>query len=727
MVVTLDFSEPFRGVTYTDYDRASPCRFFGDGRTRYVLRIPLRGCGTRQEAPRVFINNILVRFHRSLELEEDEIKTIICRYPPPLAPPPAPIIAPEQVDYIGGCGSRVPVPLAAPPKMSEVELLLLISALLFLTLLLLGVGLAYFCLKKRNIHMIRKKKAISAPPSEITKLSASTMFEPVRIPRATPSVMSGYPSESPSEVDISDGRRAVVVSDDLLRADNQRYENFAFIPDEEVAVPRRTVATEEDVFLSTENVEDVRESKLVERRYREVSPEPQEVEEMEVSIDFEPSPHQEVATFTDVLQSQQDMHEEHEHISRDAIAKSPPKLTVQNIDDVFVTTTTETTNTEHITKEAVKKPSNQWDVTIRQVPKFDVLLRVLNPPEGMDNLSLEDKERWRSLLSEDSTFRTRLQHAVTREEIIEVIQSYHEYETIFEQEVWETIVDILVFCREEETVSVVSRYKRREALPGRRVQEMGSVRSKLTSRTGSSVMDLDLRSLTETDVEFGHPLSDSESLHDFDVHREISDIGRWSKSELEIPRSARLIRKYGAYRSGGTSGHTFAGTTSHTFASGTASQSISGGTVGPSFGDGNVGQSFSGGAAGQSFGGGNVSQSFSGGTTGQSFGGGTVGQSSSRSVAGQSFGGGNVGQSFSNGTAGQSFASGTSGYAFATSSGVGEHTSSYYHHHSSSGGYRQRSHSDSDSVDSDNYHRPYMGDDEDLIQRRTVREVRQWK
>lgn len=40
---------------------------------------------------RVFVNNIIVRFHPELELEGDEVKTIICRYPSPkVIPPPAP-------------------------------------------------------------------------------------------------------------------------------------------------------------------------------------------------------------------------------------------------------------------------------------------------------------------------------------------------------------------------------------------------------------------------------------------------------------------------------------------------------------------------------------------------------------------------------------------------------------------------------------------------------------
>ncbi|KFM71095.1 hypothetical protein X975_10062, partial [Stegodyphus mimosarum] len=259
MVIKLNFSEPFRGVTYTDYDRTSPCKFYGDGSRYYELRIPLKGCGTKQEAPRVFINNIIVRFHRSLELEEDEIKTIICRYPPPLAPTQVPIVLPPPT---------AAVPVIVPPKLSEVELLLIICALLFLTLLLLGIGIAYYCLKKRNIKVIKKRKAISSGPgSEITKLSGSTMgtlsmFDPIRIPRAiaqstsdseaalltslssqngsgdhSDTIPSDYPSESPSSVnsdveEIEGGRRMMINDVSTMRGDHFRYENTAFIPDE---------------------------------------------------------------------------------------------------------------------------------------------------------------------------------------------------------------------------------------------------------------------------------------------------------------------------------------------------------------------------------------------------------------------------------------------------------------------------------------------------------------
>ena len=48
MIVKINFTEPFRGVGYADYDRSSPCKFYGDGGRYYEMRLPLKGCGTKQ-------------------------------------------------------------------------------------------------------------------------------------------------------------------------------------------------------------------------------------------------------------------------------------------------------------------------------------------------------------------------------------------------------------------------------------------------------------------------------------------------------------------------------------------------------------------------------------------------------------------------------------------------------------------------------------------------------
>ena len=48
MIVKINFTEPFRGIGYADYDRSSPCKFYGDGGRYYEMRLPLKGCGTKQ-------------------------------------------------------------------------------------------------------------------------------------------------------------------------------------------------------------------------------------------------------------------------------------------------------------------------------------------------------------------------------------------------------------------------------------------------------------------------------------------------------------------------------------------------------------------------------------------------------------------------------------------------------------------------------------------------------
>lgn len=47
-----------------------------------------------QDPQRVFTNNIVVRFHPGLEMDGDEIITIVCRYPPPVPSIPPGLPAP---------------------------------------------------------------------------------------------------------------------------------------------------------------------------------------------------------------------------------------------------------------------------------------------------------------------------------------------------------------------------------------------------------------------------------------------------------------------------------------------------------------------------------------------------------------------------------------------------------------------------------------------------------
>lgn len=82
ILVNLNFTEPFHGVAYAGPPKSS-CRLRGSGEKSYLLRVPLDDCGTcvnHQCSSGTFVNTLHIRYHPTLELEWDEIKTIICRF-----------------------------------------------------------------------------------------------------------------------------------------------------------------------------------------------------------------------------------------------------------------------------------------------------------------------------------------------------------------------------------------------------------------------------------------------------------------------------------------------------------------------------------------------------------------------------------------------------------------------------------------------------------------------
>ncbi|KAM3956259.1 uncharacterized protein ACR2FA_009771 isoform 1-T2 [Aphomia sociella] len=200
MQVELKFNEKFYGIAYADFDRHSACQVVGKGALSYKLELPLKGCGTKQDPLRVFTNNIVVRFHPGLEMDGDEVITIVCRYPPPIVPQPIPIpfIATKP---------EGPLPVQSP--LAGTHILIIICAIMFLTLLLLGLGVSYLCLRRRALPPPRRLIDDSTP-------SIASSIHTVKIPRATypPAAMrqetvsvasdtipSDYPSETPSEAD----------------------------------------------------------------------------------------------------------------------------------------------------------------------------------------------------------------------------------------------------------------------------------------------------------------------------------------------------------------------------------------------------------------------------------------------------------------------------------------------------------------------------------------------
>ncbi|KAJ8921848.1 hypothetical protein NQ315_008480 [Exocentrus adspersus] len=231
MQLEMKFKERFYGIAYADLDRNSACRIRGEGKYSYKLELPLKGCGTKQGPQRVFTNNVVVRFHPSLEIDGDEVITIVCRYPPPVAPLPGPLPP----------GPILPAPSEVGPPLKGFQILLIICGILFLSLLLLGLGCSYYCLRRRTVPVIRHPFSSLGSGSEITALTPSSlglsMLESVKIPRATvpagsssgseehivsDTLPSDYPSESHSEIEDT---RSLPVSS------AGSYENKGYIQD----------------------------------------------------------------------------------------------------------------------------------------------------------------------------------------------------------------------------------------------------------------------------------------------------------------------------------------------------------------------------------------------------------------------------------------------------------------------------------------------------------------
>lgn len=69
------------------------------------------------------------------------------------------------------------IPAAATePPLKGLQILLIICGILFLSLILLGLGCSYYCIRKRNVALVRNYPfSLEGSESEITKLSGSSI------------------------------------------------------------------------------------------------------------------------------------------------------------------------------------------------------------------------------------------------------------------------------------------------------------------------------------------------------------------------------------------------------------------------------------------------------------------------------------------------------------------------------------------------------------------------
>lgn len=318
MLVRINFSEPFRGVAYAHHERSSPCKFFGDGGSYYEMRLPLKGCGTKQEAPRLFVNEIVLRFHRSLELEEDEQLTIVCRYPPPQAPAPPPP---------PGVPARVVDALPEPAQLTQYEPFVIIAGLLFFALLLAGIGTTSYVTRQQNI------KPINTP----------------------------LPLTMQSEYDAYVDNQSIVTVEELTT--NQKI----------IALPKLSTQLIEDVFKTNiheiETVED-----LVHRKQNIPKPHLERydlvdtyVNNQEEIIDEETLTQQQLAEMRrlnrmecdDAYITNHDEIIEEENLTNHKMLINPPRIEVRTIEDTFITNVNEVIENEKTTY--LKNHENRYE------------------------------------------------------------------------------------------------------------------------------------------------------------------------------------------------------------------------------------------------------------------------------------------------------------------------------------------------------------------------------
>jgi len=602
MHIDLKFQQEFFGIVYAQKDRNSACKTAGKGETTAKIDIPLKGCGTVQDDTRVFKNDIVVRFHPGLEIEGDEVITVICRYPPPVVQPPVvpgPLALPEA-------------PVRALQPLREFEILLIICAIIFLALLLLGIGCSYYCLKKRNIRVIRRRPA-STIGSEVTRISdPPSMFAGLKIPRAHATDTSG--SEEMTE-SVHTDYGTDVSSIPSVEEFQSAYSDLAGEVDENIVYPdlheppmpafdtkmrikkkagtltpissRASSVTEEmlaaqEQYLTTilertetntmETLERVRKSKA------ELGPPPVHAR-LRVQHNMENMTSRESDSESQYSHDPLGTDLEFTEDERETATVSRAMVSSDRLQSARLVESVQTRQSEHVTRReqevreraAARQAQAGFDVTVRtteghghysdedtasmseytshqepiepvlidrrgysksemrniqqsmthsesgsmrqQQSKFDVLIRVLDaaPPSAgtrtaagtSDDLtsvfSEDDRQRWRDIVTHDSTFRTMIESAQTTEDVtsaVSQIRYISKYEKMFEPHKWDVLVRVL-------------------QTPGSISGKSVSSKSSKSYKTSKSGTEYDLRSVAETTVDFGVRRSEFDSESSF--------------------------------------------------------------------------------------------------------------------------------------------------------------------------------------------------------------------
>ncbi|XP_021947825.1 uncharacterized protein LOC110845675 isoform X2 [Folsomia candida] len=607
MHVQLKFKQPFYGIAYSDFDRYSACHTQGTGDLTGVLELPLKGCGTKQDPARVFTNNVVVRFHPGLEMEGDEVITVVCRYPPPIVPaPPIPLI-----------NLPPPVPTLVPKPLNELEVLMIICTLLFLGLMLLGLACSTYCLKQRNIQVIRKRP-FTPIDDESEQVSTIESFQQLKIPRVhPPSTSSSEPpmeqnlaSDYPSSLDEPIPRPETAsseYSDTHVQIETETIP-AAVISKQKFEVnlrvaqqPREHIAYEREGSITSietgTTASEITVSDLHPPARRAPPPPPVFRKTQDIHL---PQRHVQSTEYLDHLTvvDRQEV-DTATHYTKPIVIAKKPEVSVHTVDDVYLQTIVERRLIEDEERKTIevtqfyKKDQPKWDVVIKTHPtddddnwergsettevssigwsaveeptihpnyttinrdhlirrnevhheesdrvtvtramqklrqddtqiwneKWKVLLRVLDsspPPEFRPDtddesdvasvLTQDDRDKWRQIISTESTLRTLLTEATYREDY-ERIRRDTRYERLFEPEKWDVIIHVLAPPHTttdtedrfySDSTSEVSSSSGSPLKPSRMYRKKSSDTNITESRSIT-----DVRSMTEMTVDFG--------------------------------------------------------------------------------------------------------------------------------------------------------------------------------------------------------------------------------
>lgn len=192
------------------------------------------------------------------------------------------------------------------------------------------------------------------------------------------------------------------------------------------------------------------------------------------------------------------------------------------------------TSTQEITRETYLR-TFRVPLENPSVPNWNVLIRVLEPteeeeevsPGDVPELTMNDRMKWRQIITTESTLRTLLTEAVVREDY-ELIRHDQRYERLFEPHKWDVIIRILSPDRPKgqpryRKKSDFDTRSRRSSLPtlyeydsdgGSSIRTLTNepalhpsipIRIRRASTKSSYKSEADLRSMSEMTVDFARP------------------------------------------------------------------------------------------------------------------------------------------------------------------------------------------------------------------------------